>query len=549
VDRTENSLRFTSEYEPVESTRLYYRGSLEQVDDRVEGAEFRTTQHNGQVYFSDIYLDNRWELSGSWNTTYRNTRIVSTGTGELLIPVLPVGGAFALDDTPNVGFLGSDTLLIDTNTVVGSAVNLGLVPPAGDDRPRNIGVDLGIDRDVNVLRIWVDRNLPFEISSSFSWEIWTSDDGQFWTRTAVIPTAPFGPFDNRFELTFATVLARHVKVVVRPLAPTITNATSFPTILVTEIEPLLSQPANEFEEIVSDTRHLARGSSRLRLLDRPNLYLENTYSLITSDRGTTSWTLSNGVSARHRFDEVWGVSGRVAREDGVNRDRDRTAYVYSAAVTADPLETLKYSLVFSGYVDHTGEITTKSRGVNFNTTALVYEGVDLNFLIGTSYNETEDGFTNDAFLIGAGATLVPYRTVTVTLRYDDRDATISIEGAPDIEDRTRSVEGGIACNPVPTVYLYGSRRLEERTSGLDRTVDTFAGSWSPFPGGALQMSVSYTETRFSDLDETNTSFVPFVRWNINGRSYLELAWQSLTRESDVGRLEDDILTSTLRIGF
>jgi hypothetical protein len=97
--------------------------------------------------------------------------------------------------------------------------------------------------------------------------------------------------------------------------------------------------------------------------------------------------------------------------------------------------------------------------------------------------------------------------------------------------------------------LYGSRRLEERTSGLDRTVDTFAGSWSPFPGGALQMSVSYTETRFSDLDETNTSFVPFVRWNINGRSYLELAWQSLTRESDVGRLEDDILTSTLRIGF
>lgn len=548
-DRTESAIRFTSDYTPVESTRLYYRGALEEVEDRIEGTDLRTTSHNGQVIFSDTYFDSRWELGGSWNTTHRQTEIEAAGTGEVVLPVLPVGGFFALDDTPDEGILDPAPPVADGNTLVGTAINLGLVPPAGDDRPRNFGLDLGIARDVNLVRIWVDRDLPFEIASTFAWEVWTSDDARFWFQAAVIPLAPFGPFDNRFELRFPGVMSRYVKVVVRPLAPTVPDASSYPAILVTEVESFSAQPANDFQETVSDTRNLAHASSRFRILERPGLYYETTYSLVTSTRGTTSWTLSNGISTRHQFDRVWGVAARVSREDGLDQDRDRTAYVYSAAVTANPFETLRNSLIFSGYVDETGGVRTENRGVVFNTTALVYEGVDLNFLAGTSYTTTADGFANDAVLLGAGATLIPHRTVTVTLRYDDRDATISTEGVPDRQDRTRSGEASVAYNPVPAVYFFASRRKDERTTELDRTTDQFACSWAPFPGGALQVSVSYNEAHFSDLNDTTKSFVPFVRWNINPRSYFEIAYQALTRESDLARLEDDIVTATLRIGF
>lgn len=548
-DRTDSAVRLISEYEPVESTRLYYRGALERIEDRIEGTEFETISHNGQVFFSDAWFDNRWEIGGSWNTTYRKTSVDASGTGEILFPVLPIGGLYALDDTPDEGLLDSAPLLADGNTLVGTAVNLGLVPPAGDDRPRNFGVDLGVERDVNVLRVWVDRDLPFEISSTFSWEIWTSEDARFWSRAAIVPTAPFGPFDNRFELRFAGVLARYVKIVVRPLAPTVPDAISWPTILVTEVEPFLAQSAAAFEEEISDTRHLAQATSRFRILENPGLFYETTYFLVTSTRGATSWTLSNGLSARHRFNDVWGVSARVAREDGLDRDRDRTAYIYSAAVTADPLETLRHALVVSGYVDETGGFTTENHGVVLNTTALVYDGVDLNFLLGSSYNETTDGFQNDAVLVGAGATLIPHPTVTVTLRYDDRDATITPEAGPSRPDRTRSGEAGVAYNPFPSVYFYASRRKEERTDQVDRTIDSFAVSWSPFPGGALQLSISYNETRYSDLDEVNTIFVPFARWNISPRSYFEIAYQALDRESDLARFEDDLVTGTLRIGF
>jgi hypothetical protein len=395
----------------------------------------------------------------------------------------------------------------------------------------------------------VDRELTFAIASTFSWEIWTSSDRSNWARAAVIPTAPFGPFDQRFELRFPNVLARYLKVVVRPLAPTVPDAASYPTILVTELEPFSTRPAGEFQSEESSTRNLAQASSRLRILDRPGLFYETTYYRISSDTGPSSWTLSNGLSTQHRFNEVWGVSARVAREDGVDRDRDRTAYVYSAALSVVPLETLRHSLVVSGYTDETGGLHSENHGAFLNTTALVYQGVDLNVLLGKSYNETTEGYSSDSMQIGAGATLVPHRTVTVTLRYDDRDSTISRGTAPDTEDRVQSGELAVAYNPLPSLYLYASRLQEERTAELDRTTDSFAASWSPFPGGALQVSVSYNETHYSDLDESTKAFVPFVRWNVNPRTYLELTYQALRRDSTLLRQDHDILMATLRVGF
>jgi hypothetical protein len=549
VDRNERALRLTSEYRDIETLRLYYRGALEHVEDRIEGTSLRNTIHNGQASWGDAFFDQRWELDASWSTSYRNTRVESAGTGELLIPVLPVGGLSALDDTPNEGILDPAPLLADGNTLVGTAVNLGLVPAAGDDRPRNFGVDLGIARDVNLLRVWVDRELPFEISSTFSWEVWTSDDAQFWARAAVVPTAPFGPFDNRFELRFPGILARWIKVVVRPLSPTVPDAVSYPTILVTEFEPYSAVSAEEFEEEFSDTRNLAQAGSRFRILDRPALYYETTYYMVSSSGGPTSWALSNGLSVQHQFDPVWGISARVSREDGLERDRERTAHLYSAALTSVPLERLRHSLVLSGYVDETGGTETDNHSVVLNSTALVYDGIDLTLVLGKSHATISDGSSNDAELIGAGATLTPYRTVTFNLRYDERDATIAVEGVPDRPELTRSAEASVAYTPVPSVYFFASRRQDERTNEADRVTDTFALSWSPFPGGALQVSVSYDETRYSDLDEVNTSFVPFLRWNINARSYLEITYQNLQRESNLAVLDDEIATATLRLGF
>lgn len=549
VDRSTTSVRLLSDYTPVDSTTLYYRGNWDHLDDQVAGTDFRTLSHTGELRFSDTYFDNRWEVGGNWVESHREVDVRSAGTGEIQIPVFPVDGGYAIDDTPDEGLLGPQPSLVDQNTLAATAVNLGLPPPAGDDRPRNLGFDLGIGRDVNLIRVWIDRELPIEIAQTFVWEIWTSPEGQFWTRTATIPTAPFGPFDLRFELRFPTVLARFLKIVVRPLSPTVPDASSWPTILVTELEPILSQPTAAYATEIRTVRRVIQAHSRVRILENPGLSFDTSYTLLSNSSRPSTWTLSNGLSLHHRFDEVWSIAARAAREDGNERGRDRVGYVYSAAVSAVPVETFRNSLVFSGTHDDLAGLVETNNGVYLSSTAAIYTGIDLTFGAGKSYNESTNGPRIDALTYAFGATIVPHRSLTILLRYDDRDATISNPGIPDRPDRTRSAEAGFAFNPLSSLYLYASRRLEWRTDEADRTVDTLAASFSPFPDGALRFIVSYNENRYTFRDERSHVLTPTLRWYVNPRTYLDATYQKIWTDSDLGSRDDEIMTYSLRIGF
>jgi hypothetical protein len=52
-------------------------------------------------------------------------------------------------------------------------------------------------------------------------EVWISSNNLNWTLHQTILSAPFGAFDNRFELTFANVSTRYIKAVTDPLSPVV----------------------------------------------------------------------------------------------------------------------------------------------------------------------------------------------------------------------------------------------------------------------------------------------------------------------------------------
>ena len=110
----------------------------------------------------------------------------------------------------------------------------------GDTRERNIGLDFSLAQDVNTLRVWVDRELPATISGSFSWDVYTSSDNLNWSLYTTLSPAPFGQFDNRFEITFSSVNTRYIKVVVKPLSAAVQGASGYPDIFVTEIQAFSS---------------------------------------------------------------------------------------------------------------------------------------------------------------------------------------------------------------------------------------------------------------------------------------------------------------------
>lgn len=549
VDATQNILRVNSEYIPVPSTRLFYRGLLEKQTDQITGSDFQTIAHNGEVRFNDTFFNQIWDLYGSWNGGYRQIEVNDAGTGELVIPVVALTGGYDIDDTPDQGVLTPLPALVDQNTLVGTSINLGLPPPAGDRRARNFGVDLGIVRDVNLIQVWIDRELPVEISRSFRWDIWTSADGQFWNLRSTVAAAPFGPFDKRFQIRFPFVNTRYIKVVVLPLAATVPSASAYPAILVTEMETFLTQSSGSISQTVTNTRNLVQANSRIRLLKSTGFYFETTFYGAENSGSATYWTMSNGLFLQQRFDDVWAVSARVAREDGHEQGGSRVAYVYNALVSSTPLETLRNTLSFSGADTVTGGVRQSSTGVFLNSSATVYQGVDLNVSVGSSHNAFANAPTTDSMQYHVGTTLVPHRTMTINIDLDDRTSTYSARGVPDWQEGVRSATVGIAFSPVSSVYFYASWLYDQRTGQPNRTFDTFAFSWTPFPGGTFHLGLNYTENRNSLYNEDNQTFTPNIRWEFNRRSYLQISYENLRIESDLGSSRQDTLAGILHIGF
>jgi hypothetical protein len=95
-----------------------------------------------------------------------------------------------------------------------------------------------------------------------------------WTLWQTASAAPFGPFDNRFEVRFPTARTRYVKVVVVPLAATVVGALGFPDIFVTELQAILTLPAAQATQGSTQTTHTANVAAKARLLDNPSLFYD-----------------------------------------------------------------------------------------------------------------------------------------------------------------------------------------------------------------------------------------------------------------------------------
>jgi hypothetical protein len=555
-DTTEDRLELTSDYRPIPELYLYYRGSTEDTDDRANETRLSRVSNDGRVIYDDMWWEDRVTVSSDYNYLSRRTETTTSGRGEVLFPTIPLGGLSVIDDTPDLGALDPNPALLDANLVAGAGLNLGLPPLGGDTRPINIGLDFGSETEVNSLLVWVDRDLPSGISNSFTWQVYTSTDNLNWTRRAAPVSVVFGPFLTLFEIRFTNLVTRYVKVVTRPLSPSVPFATSYPVILVTEMAAQLARPAAAVQGRTTEKSHIYNLSARARILDTPSLFYELTYFINKSDRSPKDDLLSNGISWNQPVWRYCSVAGRVAYQTGHQRGEVRTAWLYSASLSANPAPTLQTSLVYSGLsedfedTDRSTNTSTDSRSLFLYGTAQLYPGIDANVSLGRSSLVPNRGLQTDSTLVNAGATLVPHPSLTVNLFYSDKSDTLRTTGvAGSLDQYTRSAEADVSYRPVPALYLFASYRGEQRTRVPDRTINDYSLDWSPFPDGALHLNISYTESYRSDDNTQETAFTPSLRWNFNPRSWLEGSYQKLETDSSVQKITTDIVTATFRTSF
>jgi hypothetical protein len=468
--------------------------------------------------------------------------------------LFPFAGLSGITDTPETIALDANLLLIDGNFASGAGINLGLPPLGGDARPRNMGLDFGAVTEVNTLLVTVDRDVT-QVADSFSWRIYTSSDNLNWTLRQTVSPAVFSSLFPRFEIRFTNVTARYVKLVVAPLSPGTPFASGFPTILVTELQAELRKAATDVEGKVTRTTHRYNLNIRTKILETPFLAYEFSYFLRKTDPSPlpTEYTVSNGLAFQHQFSKVFSGRARVAREDGQERAGSRLAYVYTASVTAVPLDTLNHTLIYSGVDETIAGNTSVTNSVFLYNNAKLYEGIDLSIGGGASSTEIGTGQKTEQVQFNGNAAVVPHSAVTINLLYTGSTSTVKGGDIPGERETTnRSWEGNVALTPIPSVYLFGSHRVDRRFAGdvlRKNTTRNYVLNFSPFPHGTLHLNFSYNETLRSEDDSRQRIITPSVRWNITPRSYLDLTYLKVATDSPV--LSDDTrsTTGTFRLNF
>lgn len=551
VDNTKDNVLVTSQYS-YGGFDLRYFGNYTDTTARVVGLDTTETTNDIRGAYSNSFVNGRLQFNASYDYTHATTKATSTGQGGTVsLQVFPFQGLSVNNDTPALVALAPTATLIDGNLVASTGVNIGLPNLGGDLRLRNIGLDFFSQTEVNNLLVWVDRDLPADIATSFSWDIYTSTDNLTWTFFRTVTPAPFGPFQTRFEIDFPNVTTRYIKVVVRPLQAAVVGSAQYPDIFVTELQAFVKQPVSGPSNTLTFTSDSQVGNAglRYRILDIPFLYFDSSYFYLKKDpSGQETWTLSNGLSINHRLSDIYTVTGKLAFENGIETNQTRTAWVYDATLLANFLRTLTSSLVMSGRDEDVGGNKRTNNALFLNNTAQLYRGLDVNLNGGYTVTTEEGGVDQNVLLLTMGANVVPHPTLTLSLYVSDSWTDRTPTGAPKISTETRTMDLTASYNPFRTLYLLASLQVTDDTGqGGRKTLQNYGLNWSPFPDGALQFRFAYNENRRPEDRTYERIITPGVIYKINNRSFVDVSYQLIRNEMATQTIDSNVFTATLKI--
>ncbi|MCU0251583.1 MAG: hypothetical protein MUE61_15360 [Vicinamibacterales bacterium] len=526
----------------------YYRGSYLNTDDQLRRSETRQVTHSGRVNYSSANFRRRLLWNATYNINHQDLRTLASGIGgEVALPLIAYAGLSAVSDLPTTTKLSQNALLIDGNLTAGAGVDLGLPAPAEDAQARNLGIDFLSPTEVNRLLVWVDRDLPVEVANSFSWDIYSSPDNVIWRREEGVLAAPFGPFENRFQIDFPAVSARYIKAVTRPLSVVVPESSRFPDILVTEVQAFMRRPAGEIDSRLTRTTHLVNTDVRLRLLDAPSVFYEGYYLYNGPDTaGASTDTLSNGVSMNHSFGRIYSVYARGAREQGSQPQGYRVATVTNATFTVAPVPTFRSTVLYTGQNEEVGGLPNSRRGLFVQNAGQPYRGVDVLFGFGWSSTRWESGEISRDRLVNASATIAPRQHVNLVFSFDDTTTERSGAFVGDPRSHLQRVYGALAVDPTRTLHLVLGGEVLAVTGRQTRTTLDFGTNWSPFPDGTLQFVFDYSEALRALEFGKDRSALAAVRWNVSRRSYIDVSYQRTKSEFVLLTTETRVFSVSIR---
>ncbi len=557
LDTTQDYGSLASRY-TYKNFEIRYLGSYTDLTDKINKLESTDLVQTGRLTYSDTFFNKRVSFNGTYNITFDQIAVKETSKapgGTVSFQTFPFAGLSIVDNTLDHITLNSNPALIDGNTTASAGIDLMSDLPL---MKRQLGLDFLTPAQVNQLLVWVDRELTSTVANSFAWDIWVSDDNLTWTHWAGPVAGTFGPFLNRFEIDFPAVTPakRYIKVVTTPLVRSVLLP---PDIFVTELQAFSVKssasvlgPSNK--RTITTISHILETEVKARIFDVPLLYYDFSYFLtssqISGSPSVLTWTLSNGLSLNQELSRVFTVTAKAAREDGVDENERRSAWIYNATLTATPLRTLRSTLVFGGRYETVKGKTDTDNSIFLNNTAELYKGIDVNLGGGVDWVTSASGQTTQLTRVLAGANFTPHPRMVLTVNYSDTITKVSGGGPqPSSSTNAGALDIFASYTPFDTVRLFAALEIASQTRSKTSVLQSYGINWSPFPQGNLQFNISYTETLRSEDNAIDRIFLPSVRWKITPKTFLDLSYLWEKSTSKIQKTDSQSFNASLKIFF
>lgn len=574
VDTQKDYAYLKSEY-VYKGLDVWYAGTYQKTQDKIRNFDTTQLSNEGRLIYNTTLFNGRTSINTDNRVVFSTFESTRGGQGQVGFPVFAVAGLSSLNNTTATGALAPNPALIDGNLTASAGLDLVLPAVGGDPRRRNIGMDFLTSVEINSLQVWVSltdaasnpvppQDVASLLSSAlFTWEVYTSADNLNWTLYRAGQSAPFGPFDSRFEISFPSVRTRYIKVVTIPVPLAAVSATTaLRQIAITEIQAFLNVSPQDIKAKTNQTYQYYSLDARTRLLDSPLLsYFFNAYYTDLSPNGRQQYDVTNGLQFNYIINRYLSTSANASVDFGAQGDATNLNVAYTASLLATPLKTLSNSLVFSGNNQRVGDATDVNNSVALYNTAQLYKGVDANLNLGwvSLSHDERNGITrtqNDVF-VNVGTTVTPTPKMTLTFYYFGRKSNLSGSdpgASADIFENRLDFGGSWA--PVSTLSLsalvnasfVSGSSASGASSQRDKVQQNYGLSWTPFPDGQVQFSFFASQSYFS---ERARSLQPTLRWYLSPkrRSFLDFSYLNSNTNASGSRAETNVFSTSLKIFF
>ncbi|MEW5807351.1 MAG: hypothetical protein AB1756_08410 [Acidobacteriota bacterium] len=543
-DTNETRLLANASYD-IRDFSIFY--NFEKKVDETKNVNFKRdgNLNSVNIQYQRSFFEEKLNVTGGYFISDNRIKTKSRIGVPFYVEKKPKKGLFSTDDTPLTGSLSEQASLIDRDTVSSTGIEIGGTIHGGGIN-RNIGLEYDPPQRIDTFFLFVSAAISPLSEDDFSWDIYTSDDNLNWVR--VIASVPFA-FNytlNRFEFSFSALQPRFVKLVNTgysvnegPIAVTELQAYTTEVLVGRWKEEEKIQNINLNANWTPNERYSLTYGSFISNSDIEREHELSEYNLRDNNltfffRPVSSFSTTTGYSL-------------VERKGNFQQDERDTNYFMT--LNANFLEAIDLSLGWRNRsVERQAQPGLDVESYLFRVASQLYR--DLNASLDIGYVDQKD-FQSDIRVKTKSLRFSFYTRPReeIILSSDFTREFITQIDMSGMESDWSQTNLGFDCTFRPSSLLnFYARLLYQDLITISGWSKIYKMDWLPFPGGSIQLSMSYEKDVRELSGEIRDQARGSVRWNLRRNAYLDLSYYLINLRNEIDK-RNKVLTALLEIKF